>query len=60
MQCDFCKKPLVPADARWDGEPTTVGFWPCPCSKYDWRTGTYVRKTREELERERRLEREEL
>lgn len=28
--CKVCGKELIPADARWDGEPTTVGFNPCP------------------------------
>jgi hypothetical protein len=27
---------MVPAPARWDGEPTTVGFFPCECSREAW------------------------
>lgn len=28
--CSVCKRLLEPAPARWDGEPTYVGFLPCP------------------------------
>lgn len=24
---------MIPAPARWDGEPTTVGFYPCRCDE---------------------------
>ena len=33
MFCKKCNKELTPARAFWDGEPTYVGFIPCPCDK---------------------------
>jgi hypothetical protein len=36
-----------------NGEPTTVGLWPCPCSKDDWRISTYVPKPDVDTARER-------
>ncbi len=29
MRCSVCGRELVPADATHDGEPCTVGFFPC-------------------------------
>lgn len=29
MNCPICNKPLQPAPARSDGEPTFVGYLPC-------------------------------
>jgi ribosomal protein L37AE/L43A len=55
VNCQYCHRPRIPAAARWDGEPTAVGFWPCPCTKYDWATGLYVPKTPEDYAREERL-----
>lgn len=34
--CPDCNRALIPAPARSDGEPTTVGFMPCVCSKEAW------------------------
>lgn len=31
MNCDKCGKSLRPAPAWFDGEETTVGYWPCLC-----------------------------
>lgn len=31
MKCKKCGKELKPAPAKWDGEPTSVGFLPCDC-----------------------------
>ena len=32
-KCEHCQKVLQPARAFWDGEPTYVGFIPCPCNR---------------------------
>jgi hypothetical protein len=32
-QCTKCGRILKPAPAHWDGEPTYVGFFPCPCER---------------------------
>lgn len=36
MTCEECGKPLIPAPARFDGEYTTVGYYPCKCSRAAW------------------------
>lgn len=30
-KCQHCGAELTPARAFWEGEPTYVGFIPCPC-----------------------------
>jgi hypothetical protein len=52
MLSNFCGRKQEKADARWDGDPTTVGYQPCPCSKWDWERGAWVPKSEEDLERE--------
>jgi hypothetical protein len=31
--CVGCGKPLIPCPARFDGEDTFVGYFPCTCNK---------------------------
>lgn len=31
--CENCGREMRPAPARWDGEPTFVGFHPCACDR---------------------------
>lgn len=33
MNCAKCEKKMIPAPAYSDGEPVTVGYLPCPCSR---------------------------
>lgn len=33
MNCKLCGREMQPAPARWDGEPTYVGYMPCACDK---------------------------
>jgi hypothetical protein len=33
QNCPICGRELRPAPARHDGEPTYVGFFPCPCTE---------------------------
>ena len=35
-RCPDCGRKFLPCPARWDGEPTTVGFYPCVCSYESW------------------------
>ena len=36
MNCEKCGREMIPAPARFDGEETTVGFFPCVCSRTAW------------------------
>jgi len=36
MNCEKCGREMRPAPARFDGEDTTVGFFPCVCSREAW------------------------
>jgi hypothetical protein len=33
MNCKLCGREMRPAPARWDGEPTYVGHFPCACNR---------------------------
>ena len=36
MNCEKCGREMRPAPSRFDGEDTTVGFFPCVCSRTAW------------------------
>ena len=36
MNCEMCGREMRPAPARFDGEDTFVGFFPCVCSRTAW------------------------
>jgi hypothetical protein len=33
VYCKDCGRKLTPCPARFDGEPTYVGFYPCQCNE---------------------------
>jgi hypothetical protein len=33
QNCKLCGRELKPAPAKWNGEPTYVGYYPCPCNE---------------------------